>query len=92
MAKPPRRKVPTPNTNTTGEAYVDDTELEDGADNVEDTITEGFSEDTAEDGAVVPAEEDSEKQRLVLPLTTPLWKKWTWKKTKTQRPKLVFTL
>lgn len=52
MAKPPRRKVPAPNTNTTGEAYVDDTELEDGADNVEDTITEGFSEDTAEDGEV----------------------------------------
>lgn len=49
MAKPPRRKVPTPNTNTTGEAYVDDTEFEDGADNVEDITTEGFSEDTAED-------------------------------------------
>lgn len=49
MAKPPRRKVPTPNTNTTGEAYVDDTELEDGADNVEDTITEGFSEEDSED-------------------------------------------
>lgn len=62
MAKPPRRKVPTPNTNTTGEAYVDDTEFEDGADNVEDTTTEGFSEDTAEDGAVVPAEEDREDE------------------------------
>lgn len=62
MAKPPRRKVPAPNTNTTGEAYVDDTELEDGADNVQDTITEGFSEDTAEDGEVAPAVEDIEDE------------------------------
>lgn len=62
MAKPPRRKVPAPNTNTTGEAYVDDTELEDGADNVEDTITEGFSEDTAEDGEVAHAVEDIEDE------------------------------
>lgn len=62
MAKPPRRKVPAPNTNTTGEAYVDDTELEDGADNVEDTITEGFSEDTAEDGEVAPAVENIEDE------------------------------
>lgn len=62
MAKPPRRKVPAPNTNTTGEAYVDDTELEDGADNVEDTITEGFSEDTAEDGEVALAVEDIEDE------------------------------
>lgn len=65
MAKPPRRKVPAPNTNTTGEAYVDDTELEDGADNVEDTITEGFSEDTAEDGEVAPAVEDIEDETEV---------------------------
>ena len=62
MAKPPRRKVPAPNTNTTGEAYVDDTELEDGADNVEDTITEGFSEHTAEDGEVAHAVEDIEDE------------------------------
>lgn len=62
MAKPPRRKVPAPNTNTTGEAYVDDTELEDGADNVQDTITEGFSEDTAEDEEVAPAVEDIEDE------------------------------
>lgn len=64
MAKPPRRKVPAPNTNTTGEAYVDDTELEDGAEPVavEDTTEEGFSEDTAEDAGDSPVTEDSEDE------------------------------
>ena len=52
--KATQEKVPAPNTNTTGEAYVDDTELEDGADNVEDTITE--------DGEVAPAVEDIEDE------------------------------
>lgn len=60
MAKPPRRKVSTPNTETAGETYVDDNEVD--VDTAEDSTDEDYSEDTEDDTDTVEDTTDEETE------------------------------